>query len=69
MTSNLFLNVLSYFAIGWLFAMATFGTIDLLVSVGLHAQEWLRAHLAKNPGTRLVFAHDPLSFEGLDRWT
>ncbi len=44
MTSHVSLNLLSYFAIAWLFMMGMFGTIDLLVSVGLHFQEWLRAH-------------------------
>ena len=44
MTSHVFLNLLSYFAIAWLFIMGTFGTIELLVSVGSHFQEWLRAH-------------------------
>jgi hypothetical protein len=37
-------SLLHSVAIGWLFAMATWGTIGFIVTVTEYVQEWLRAH-------------------------
>jgi hypothetical protein len=44
MTSKALFDLLPNVAIGFMFGMAIFGTIDLLVTVSTHVDDWLRAN-------------------------
>jgi hypothetical protein len=48
MTSKALFDLLRNGAIGFMFGMAIFGTIDLLVTVSTHVDDWLRANRSIN---------------------